>query len=261
MPDKEFSLPEVSSLDEVPEDYRAFYYEKDGKVQRQNPASLAGQLAKSRRESEQKDAELLQTKNALAIYQEALGDEADPETIRLLKDKAARADASPTEADVQKRLDTLRADYEKKMKAQSAEMQKLDSIVRNNTVADRLREALREANASDDGVALLPERMLNRVSVDYADNGKITIRVLDEDGTGMYVNGQEASLVDLATELKTKHPSLFKGSGATGMGSGANATSVPSNVKSWSKMTDAEKIAFQKQHGRAAVNAMIARDL
>lgn len=259
MADKDFSLPEVNSLDEVPADFKKFYFEKDGKVQKADPSALASSLAQVRRENDQLNTKLLAASERVSAFTELLGDNADPEFIRTLQEKAARADNAPNESEIQRRLDTLKQDYEKKLQVASGETERFQQIIKKNTVTDKLREALREVNATEDGLSLLPERMMDRVEVSYAENGEIELKVLDKDGAGMYVTGQPASLVDLATELKSSHASLFKGSGASGMGSGQNSVNLPSNAKSWWKMSDDERIAFTREHGQAAASALIEK--
>lgn len=261
MPDLKFSLPEVDSLDDVPEDFRSFYFEKDGKVQRQNPAAMASTMAKIRRENEKMAQELVERENRLSAYIEALGDDADPEIIKALKDKAARADQLPTNDEVEKRIRLVEENARKQMQGLQSEKTKLESIIETEAVSLQIREALKLADANQDGLDLLPQIMRTRVEKQYLDNGRIKLIPLDEDGTRMYADdGSEATLLDLANKFRETRPIFFNGSRASGLGTNGEAVSLPKNEKNWFKMSDAEKIDFQRKHPDK-VAAMIAASM
>ena len=257
----EFSLPEVESLDEVPEEYRGFYFEKDGKVHRQDPAAMASTMAKTRRENEalKKDKETLQ--GQIGGYQEVLGDdELSPEYLKTLKEKAALGEKAPTDTEVEKRISTIEANHGKKIEALNKTIGDKDAIIEKIAVRGALVDALKQAKANGDGIELLPDRMRKRVEIAYTADGDIKLSPLDEDGTRMYAeDGSDATLLDLANQLKAKHGNLFEGTTATGMNTSGETVTVPKDAKNWWKMTDQERIEFTKKHGKDKATALMGQ--
>lgn len=258
--ENQFSLPEtVESLDVVPDDLKGFYFERDGKIQRQDPKALVSTLAKVRREGEARDKELQETKGALAAYQETLGDDADPDIVRALKEKAARADELPTDADVQKRIEKIEENYKKQLGLKDNEIASREKVIEQDLVDGRLSAALIEADADKDCVDLLTTSMRERVDRAY-ENGRIKLVPLDKDGTRLYrEDGSDATLVDLAMEIRAARPKLFNGTANRGLGSGAEASNVPADAKNWYHMSAREKNDFRAKHGETVTARLIAQ--
>lgn len=257
---KEFSLPDVDSLEEVPEAFRAFYFEKDGKVVKQNPSAMASTMAKIRRENEKLSAERAEFEKKLKAYTEALGEDADPEIIRTLKEKAQRADAVPTDDEIKKRIAIIEENFKKQIALKEKELSESDAIIQQELIAGQIREALKQAEANQDGLDILPEILRRRVEVQRLGNGRIKLLPLDEDETRMYAeDGSEASLSDLVSEIRSKRAIFFNGSKGNGLGAGGTEAQLPKDAKNWLKMTAIEKSEFMKKHGMAAVTAMIQR--
>jgi len=260
MADSKFALPEVDTIDEVPEEYRAFYFEKDGKIKRQDPAAMASTMAKIRRENERLSGEVEQHQTRLTHFVEVFGDDADPESLKALKEKAAQADQLPSDKEVEKRIKTVEENYKKQLAAKDAELASREETIESVTVLGQLREALKSADANDDGLELLPKFMREQVEKEYLEGGKIKLYPLDEDGTRMYAeDGSEATLLDLANKIKAKRPIFFHGSKASGMGAGQDAVAVPANSKNWWKMSTAEKVEFSKKHGPEKAAALMSQ--
>lgn len=258
---KEFSLPEVSNLDEVPEEYRPFYFEKDGQVQRQNPQAMVSTMAKIRRENEKLSQDLLDRENRLQGFVEVLGDDADPDIIKGLKDKAAKAEQLPTNDEVEKRIRLVEENAKKQLEGLKSEKAKLESIIEKEAVEIQIKAALSAANANKDGLDLLPQLLRGRVEKKYTDDGRIELIPLDEDGSRMYTqDGSEATLVDLANKTKDTRPVFFNGTGASGVGATGQTVTIPKNAPKPSKMTPQEKRAFQKEHGDDAWAQLVMRE-
>lgn len=256
-----FSLPDVESIDQVPEEYRPFYFEKEGKVQKQNPAAMASTMAKIRRENEKYEKDLAEKETALKSYLDVFGDEPlSPEDIKALKEKAARAEQQPTDHEVEKRIKLVEENFNKKLAMKDAEIKSRELTIEKVTIAGMLKEALRLADANSDGLDLLPDIMRKRVEKTIESDGSVKLYPLDEDGTRMYAeDGSEATLVDLANEFRNKRPVFFNSSGARGMGSNGESAIVPAGAKDWYKMSPQEKDDFRKKHGKAAAAALMAK--
>lgn len=257
---KEFSLPDVETIDEVPEPYRPFYFEKDGKVQKQNPAALASTLAKIRREKEQLANDLLEKDNKLAAFIEALGDDADPEVVKQLKAKAAKADTQPTNEEFDKRVRLVEENFKKIIGQKDKEIAEYDQIVKNELIDGQIRNALAQADANKDGLDILPAMLRSRVELQKLGNGKVKLIPLEKDGTKLFVgNGDEATLADLIAEVKNERAIFFNGSGNRGLGSGADAVNVPQDSKNPAKMSAQEKSEYIKKHGAKGWAALLAK--
>lgn len=261
MPELTFSLPDVDALDQVPEEYRSFYFEKDGKVQRQNPQMMASTMAKVRRENEKLAGELLDRDNLVNSFKDVFGEDMpDADEIRGLIEKAGQADKLPTDADVEKRISTLEANHKKQLAAKDTEISARDKTIEQVTVRRLLQDALNAARANKDGLELLPEPMRSRTEMVIEEDGNIKLHPLDEDGTRMYTeDGGEASLVDLANKMREDRPIFFEGTRASGLDSGGEAVTLPRNSKNWYKMTRQEKIEFTKEHGEKAANTLMMK--
>ena len=256
-----FSLPDVDSIDQVPEEYRPLYFEKEGKVQKQNPAAMASTMAKIRRDNEKTANELLEAQNTLASYRDVFGDDApDLDEIKALRAKAARADELPTDQEVEKRIKLVEENFKKQLALKDSDIKSRELTIEKVTISGMLKEALRAADANTDGLDLLPDIMRKRVEKVIEADGSVKLHPLDEDGTRMYAeDGSEATLVDLANEFRNKRPIFFNGSGARGTGSNGEAAVVPAGSKDWYKMSPQEKADFRKKHGPAAARALMQK--
>lgn len=263
MSDTDYSLPDASkyeSIGDVPEGIRKYYFEKDGKVHEQDPQAMVSTMAKIRRENEKLTKELLDRDNRLTEFIDVLGEDADPDAIKSWKEKAARADELPTEADWEKREKILNENFKKQLAIKDGDIQSRDLTIERVTINGMLREALRSADANKDGVDLLPDHMRKRVEKVIKEDGSVELHPLDEDGTRMYAeDGSEATLVDLANEFRTKRPIFFNGSRASGMGSTGESVALPKDAKNWYAMSAEEKSAFRKKHGKEAAVALMAK--
>lgn len=255
---KQFSLPEVDSLDEVPEDYKSFYFVSEGKVQRQKPDMLVSTLNKIKRDNERVAAELLETKNALALYKEALGEDADPERLRALKEKAAKADSLTSDEDVEKRIATVKAAHDREIEKIRAVIKDREESLEEYAVMSAVRDALKQVDADEDALDLLPQKIRSRLKVEFKDK-KVNVSVLNEDGSQkIRDDGQDATLLDLANEFKSTRPKLFNGTKNTGAGGMPDAFQIPAGQKSWWKMTDSERIEYARKNGKEKAQAFMA---
>lgn len=260
MPEKEFSLPEVDSLDQVPDDFRAFYFEKDGKVRRQDPDAMVKTMAAIRREKDKLAQELLDRENRLQAFVEVLGDDADPDIIKSLKDKAAKAEKLPTNDEVEKRIRLVEENAKKQYEALKGEKSRLESIIEREAVEVKIQAALQKADANKDGLEILPQLLRSRVEKKYTEDGRIELIPLDEDGSRMYTqDGSDATLLDLANKIKDERPIFFNGSRASGIGSNGETVTLPKDAKDWYKMSAEEKAEFRRKHGKQAAWALMQK--
>ena len=260
MSETKFSLPEVSSIDDVPDEYRPFYFEKEGKIQRQDPMAMKKTIDAVRREKDQLAKELMERDNRLGAFVDALGDDADPDYIKGLKEKAAKAEQLPTNDEVEKRIRLVEENYKKQQDLLKKELDQREKTIEKVTIASQLRDALKAADANEDGLDILPEILRKRVEKQYLDNGEVQLIPLDEDGTRMYADdGSDATLVDLANKFREKRPIFFNGSRASGMGTTGEQVVISKDQKNWFKMNDGERMDFRKKHGQQKTNALIAQ--
>lgn len=261
MSETKFSLPEVSSIDDVPEEFRPYYFEKDGQVHRQNPAAMVSTMAKVRRENEKLSQELLDRENRLKTFIEVLGEDADPDVIKSLKEKAARAEGLPSDEEVAKRIRIVEENARKERAALEKKLHDRDRTIEIEAVESQLRAALQAANANEAGVRLLPETMRKRLQKNYLDDGRMELIPLDEDGTRMYNDdGSAATLVDLANKLRADaaFAPLFEGTRASGLGTNGEAITLPKDSPNYWKLTDQQKIEFAKKHGQQKLMLLMA---
>lgn len=263
MANEDFALPDPSrfeSLEAVPEGLRKFYFEKDGKVHEQDPQALVSTLAKTRRENEKLAKEILEAQNRLSAFVEILGDDADPEVIKSWKIKAAKAEELPSDQEIEKRIRLIEENHKKALSVKESEIKSRDLTIERVTINGMLREALRAADANQDGLDILPDLMRKRVEKHIKEDGSVELYPLDEDGTRMYADdGSEGTLVDLANELRAKRPIFFSGSKASGVGSSGENILLPKDAKNWYDMDAAEKAAFRKKHGREAATKLMQK--
>lgn len=262
MNDKTFSLPEVESLEEVPDEYRPFYFEKEGKIQRQDPTAMVKTVAALRREKAGAEATAKDAQELLSRYTEVLGEDFDINTVKEWKQKAAMAEQLPTDQEVEKRISLVKQDALKQLQMKEKEIEAAHRTIEEVTVKGMLKDALRSADANQDGLDILPDIMRKRVKRTINDDGTVSLHPLDEDGTQMYADdGSEATLLDLANEIRAKRPVFFNGSKASGIGATGETVNLPKDAPNWYKMSPEQKTAFTKKHGKEAATALMMKSV
>lgn len=265
---KIFSLPEVESLAEVPDEYKAFYFEKEGKVHRQKPDAMASTMAKQSRELERQKEALSASEQAMAAYREALGENADPAKLKELKEKAALADSAHTPDEVKARLDKQAATFAEEKKRLQSLVSEKDQLLDQVGVMGEIKRLLATAGVNKMGEQFLPDQIRKRVDVRY-ENGTIKlIPQATDGGTLIGGDGQDASMMDLIQEFKSNtevYGQMFNGTQNSGSGSGNNGGrgGFSASDGNWFKMSREQQIAYRKQPGmtQERVNAFIAHSM
>lgn len=258
---KTFSLPDVDSLDEVPEEYRAYYYRKDGQIVRQNPAAMASTLAKMRREAEELKGDRDALKARWDAVAESFGADATPEKIREIKARADKAIDAPTDEEFNKRVRIIEETAKKQIEALKKQIDERDAIIEKEAVEAQIRDALKRAGAREEALDILPELLRRRVEKRFED-GRLKLQPLDADNLRMYAEDGHtpATLYDLAVQIRSQKPIFFSAPQPAGLGSGGSPGSG-APAPDWFKMTPAEKAEFSRKHGAAAVQNIISKSV
>lgn len=173
------TLPTFDSLDAVPEPFRPFYAERDGRfVADLVPGAEVVGLKR-------KAADLLEEKKALA----ARFDGIDPDEVKALKASGKSA------KDLDDRLKAAAAEKA----ALEAKLGEVSAKFRNNTKAVEITRALAAENANVELLAPIVSQL-----VDVDDDGHVVVRAADggiryKDGAG-----NRFTVGDLLSELKAK---------------------------------------------------------
>lgn len=246
----------LDTLEGIDDAIKPLYVEKDGKFSLavegiEDTSGLKTALQKERRDRAELEKKVKRW--------EGLG-KSDEEIAQLLKD-AEEAERKKAEADGD-HAKILKQHQEKWAKTEAdlkAELSVARASERGAIVGERIMGALGKEGATEEGLDLIPDRLVSRIHFDTKD-GKRVLKIMQADGeTPMAGTGAEgvATIDDLVNEAKQKWPSLFKGTGTSGSGTppnnnGGGSTSTPAGVpKSFAEAkTVEEKAAFIK-HQRA----------
>lgn len=207
----------VEKIDDVEENLRSLYVEKDGKFTLnvdgvEDTTSLKGALEKERKRAN--DAEK-QRKSWERIGK-------SPEEIQALLDAQEEAERRKAEeaGDHAKILKQHQDKWSKEKTDLENELNAARASERGAIIGNSVMGALTKESATEEGLDLLPDRLANRIKFETRD-GKRVLKIMQADGESpMAGSGAEgsATIDDLVKEAKQKWPSLFKGSGQSGGG-------------------------------------------
>lgn len=238
----------VDSLDGIPDAIKSEYAEKDGKFHLnvdgiEDTSGLKSALEKERKANKELDKKVKRW--------EALG-KSDEEISQLLAahEEAERKNAEAS-GDHTKILKQHQDKWAKEKTDLEGELNAARASERGAIIENRVLTALTKANATEEGMDLLPDRLSNRIKFETVD-GKRVVKIMQADGeTPMAGTGKdgEATFDDLAKEAVTKWPSLFKGSGNSGSGKkpgegggGGNGGGKTITRAEFNKLTPAEQM-------------------
>jgi Skp family chaperone for outer membrane proteins len=229
----------LDSIDNVPEALRGEYTERDGKFHLNVDGIEDTSGLKKALETERKAAKDLERK---VKRWEAIG-KSDEEISQMLRDQE-EAERKKAEAagDHAKILKQHQDKWEKEKASLEAELNATRASERHAIISTSIMTALTKANASEEGIDLLPDRLAARIKFETVDGARV-VKITQADGeTPMAGSGKDgaATFDDLVKEASSKWPSLFKGSGRTGSGMSPNGAGG-SGKKSMSR-TEFEKL-------------------
>lgn len=242
----------VDDINTVDEELRGFYTEKDGKFHLEDVTSLRNSLGHVRNE-----LKTAKSTAAKITQWEKLGK--TPEEIEALIAAAAEEDTKKMkkEGDFDALLTQHKTAWEKDKGTLTGQVDFWKNKYQNADRSNNFAQELTKAEATPEGLELLPSILSDRVSYTI-DGDKITVKILSADKTTPMAGGGadgSATFADLVKEAKTKFPSLFKGNGHSGSGapntqnkSGAQGSG---NLKR-SQMNTTEKAAYVAEHGQEA---------
>lgn len=238
----------VDSLDNVDPDLHGFYTEKDGKFHLEDVTALRNTMRHTK--TELRDAK---AKAAQVTAWEKLGK--TPEEIQALLTAQAEKEAKEAKdrGDHEALLQQHQAAWNQKEASLTGEVDIWRKKYQNTELSYNLTSELVKAEATNEGVELLPNILRDRVKFEV-EGDAVKMKILSADKTTPMAGGGadgQATFADLVKEAKTKFPSLFKGSGQSG--SGASDTDdkggdhSSGNLKR-SQMTVAEKTEYISKH-------------
>lgn len=249
----------VDSIEDVAEEHRDFYVEKDGKFflavdglpQPDDTETLKRTLEKERADRKKYEKQIKAWERTGKT----------PEEIADLIEAREEADRKKAEeeGDFDKLLTQHRSKWEKEKADLEAELEAARVSERGAIIGNSLMAALTKAGATEEGIDLLPDRLANRIHFER-DGAERIIKIVAADGaTPMAGSSKDgtATFDDLVKEAVEKYPSLFKGSGAGGSGKLPDSKAGGTGVKKRSDLkTSAERAKFIDEHGLDAYKAL-----
>lgn len=242
----------VESLDDVSEEHRSLYAEKDGKfflsVEGLEDNSGLKKALETERETRKKYEKQIKA-------WERTGKTPDEISELLAAAEERDRKKAEEEGDFDKLLSQHRGKWEKEKSDLEAELQAARASERQAIIGNSLLAALTKAGATEEGIDLLPDRLSNRIKFER-DGAERVIKIMAADGETPLAGSSKdgtATFDDLVKEAVDKYPSLFKGSGAGGSGKLPDSKAGRSGITKRSDLkTSKERADFIDQHGLKA---------
>jgi len=248
---------EYASIEEVPEEVRSLYVEKEGKFVLDDVTNLRNAIGHTKRERDQFKTRAKELEG-LEVYKDlGLSVEEIKEMVKAQEEKKTKE--AEEKGDFEALLNQHKNTWDKERQQLEKRVEVAESSERKAVIDNQLISNLTKAGATEEGVDLLPDRLSKRI--DYqVENDQRVVRILSDDlKTPMAGNGGGglASFEDLVEEAKTKWPSLFKGSGQSGSGAhekedGGNPPGGGGQKPKRSAMSVTEKTSYIREHGSEA---------
>lgn len=246
----------VESLDDVSEEHRGLYAEKDGKfflsvegLEDNSGLKKALETERETRKKYEKDIKAWQRTGKT------------PDEISELIAAAEERDRKKAEeeGDFASLLKQHQSKWDKEKADLVAERDAALASERDAVRSTSLMAALTKAGATEEGIDLLPDRLANRIH--YGREGdKRVINIMAADGVTPLAGSSKdgtATFDDLVKEALDKYPSLFKGSGAGGSGKLPDSKAGRSGITKRSDLkTSKDRAAFIDEHGLEAYKAL-----
>lgn len=239
----------VDSLDSVDPDLHQFYEERDGKFHLQDITALKNTVGHVK--NELKEAKAKATKVAAWEKLGKTPDEIQAMLTAAAEDEERKAREKGDHETILKQHQTA---WGQKEAALTGEVDIWRKKYQNTELSYNLTSELVKAEATNEGVELLPNILRDRVKFEV-EGDSVKMKILAADKTTPMAGGGadgQATFADLVKEAKTKFPSLFKGTGQSG--SGASDTDDKGGDQSFgnlkrSEMSVSDKTAFIAKHG------------
>lgn len=256
--------PLIEKLEDVEEPLRTLYAEKDGKFVLdieggyEDTTQLKTTVSRLRKTSGDLERKVKQW--------ETLGKTPDEitELLAEIEELRAKDGGDGNNTDIEKIKAQMNERHQREMKAaadsKSAAEKERDQL-RTELFQTKIDNALTTAIATENGNV----RLVLKIARDFVqmqeENGKVVMRVVDEDGT-VRVNGKgdPMSIAELVVEMKASddYAQLFYGTGSSG--SGSRAASGNSGSHQYRKKSDfkseKERAEFIDKHGLPAYTAL-----
>lgn len=261
-----FKFDQVDSIESVPEDFRVFYEEKDGKAALREDMAPAVAAFRSMSEALDKRSKDLREARSSRVDLTALSDYGEsPDEIRQAFDAklSELQDELSKGKDAKLNLDKLRSDmtagFEKEKQKLTARIEGLTGFLHQTLVTEK---ATAEIAAAKGDVELLMPFVSNKIKV-QEDDGKFNVFVVDEQGEQKFNHlGQPMSIKELVTEMKgnEKYGKLFTSEAPTGSGSSPGAArrgaGTPTNPSNPTSKISAGLASGQRKFGSGSVPGM-----
>lgn len=249
----------VETLDDVDEQYRDLYTEKNGKYVLDaeglpEPEDNSGLKTALEREREARKKYEKQIK-----AWEKTGKSPDEIAELLAAREETERKKAEEEGDFDKLLSQHRSKWEKEKDELASELEAARASERSAIINTSLMAALTKAGATEEGIDLLPDRLSNRIKFEREGTERV-IKIVSGDGeTPMAGSAKDgtATFDDLAKEALEKYPSLFKGSGAGGSGKLPDSKAGGTGIKKRSDLKNSkERAAYIDEYGLEAYQAL-----
>lgn len=167
------------------------------------------------------NATLLDEKKKLQALKDSLGDDFDPEEYQALRDahKKAEEDKATKAGEWDKLKGQLVEEHQKALGAKDGEIGTLRDALISEKRDAAITRSLAKANATDEGLELLPLRLQDLVRVEK-DGDRYVRRIYlpGADAPKMKADGEYWDTDDLMGWAQEKYPGSFKGTGSSGGG-------------------------------------------
>jgi DNA-binding transcriptional MerR regulator len=210
---------QIDTLDELSDEHKALYVEKDGKFVLNIEGLPVEDTAGLKSALERERANAAKFKKEIAKL-EALGVNVDDIRTIIEEKEALETKKLTDKGDFEKILNQHKDKWAGEKQTLESERDQARTALRNYVARTEITTELVKAGVTEEGVALLPDSLVRRIRVTI-EGDKPSIEVLALDGetlmAGTAKDGR-ATLGDLVSESVKTFPSLFKAQGKGGGG-------------------------------------------
>lgn len=249
---------EVESVDQVPEKYRPFYTENDGKYvldeelvgDQKKYTSTSANLSKANKEAKER-------RTALEAW-EALGLSPDEAKEKIAAgEKAPAGDPTKTQEEIDRVRTAITAKHQKEIEAERAKTNGYRGQLERSLIGSDAKSAIAAAKGI---VPLLLPHVQSQMKLFEGDDGELVARVVDGKGeVRLNGHGNPMTVAELVDEMKgnADFKTAFLADTTTG-GDKPNAGRQAPGGKAMkrSEMTIKEKSDYIGKHGQAAFMAL-----
>jgi hypothetical protein len=249
---------ELPSLDEVPDQFKSLYVEKDGGggyVYKDPKAAIEGM----RRAKEERGTALEELSTLKSQFKDI-----DPKRYKELVEKEStfKEVESANKGELEKIKNELKSNYEGQISERDKKIIDANARYANRILDGDVAAALAQAGATEKGVKLLTKVMKGDVTTQWENDEPVFV-ILDPKTNKPKLNKEadRMSLVDLAKEMRESYPELFGSSAGSGGGAGAGDKNVAAPTdESPSTWSEEQKQAWIKANGHEAYRNLVVKE-